>query len=47
LAVNAVNRVADYFDVRRALARGATIPAQRASDPDIRLSTLTIDPADA
>jgi 3-phenylpropionate/trans-cinnamate dioxygenase ferredoxin reductase component len=40
IAVNAVNKVADYLAVRRALAQGASIPADRAADPDTSLVEL-------
>jgi len=45
LAVDAVNRPADYMAVRAALGRGATIAADRAADPEIPLKTLIEDPA--
>jgi 3-phenylpropionate/trans-cinnamate dioxygenase ferredoxin reductase subunit len=43
LAVNAVNRAADYLAVRRALSTGATIPAERAADAGTPLARLLTD----
>ncbi|HWB36836.1 MAG TPA: FAD-dependent oxidoreductase, partial [Rugosimonospora sp.] len=40
LAVNAINRVADYVAVRRALGGGRTIDPRRAADPDTPLADL-------
>jgi 3-phenylpropionate/trans-cinnamate dioxygenase ferredoxin reductase subunit len=40
LAVDAVNSPGDYMVVRRALAQGATIPAERADDTDVPLKQL-------
>jgi 3-phenylpropionate/trans-cinnamate dioxygenase ferredoxin reductase subunit len=40
LACDAVNSPADYLTVRKALAQGATIPADRAEDPATPLKTL-------
>ncbi|MEU6851554.1 FAD-dependent oxidoreductase [Actinacidiphila alni] len=40
LAVDAVNRPADYMAVRKALGRGATIDPDRAADPGVPLKTL-------
>lgn len=49
LAVDAVNRPADYMAVRRALAAGATIPAGEAADAAVPLKSLIMDtaPSDA
>jgi 3-phenylpropionate/trans-cinnamate dioxygenase ferredoxin reductase component len=47
LAVDAVNRPADYMAVRKALAQGATIAPDRARDAAIPLKTLISAPADA
>lgn len=47
LAIDAVNRPADYMAVRKALASGATIPADRAADVDTALKTLIVDLAQA
>jgi 3-phenylpropionate/trans-cinnamate dioxygenase ferredoxin reductase subunit len=43
LAVDAVNRPADYMAVRRALDRGATIAPDHAGDPAIALKSLIAD----
>jgi 3-phenylpropionate/trans-cinnamate dioxygenase ferredoxin reductase subunit len=40
LAVDAVNRPADYMAVRKALTQGATIPARAAADSDAPLKSL-------
>jgi 3-phenylpropionate/trans-cinnamate dioxygenase ferredoxin reductase subunit len=40
LAVDAVNRPADYMAVRKALSQGATIAPDRANDPAIPLKSL-------
>lgn len=40
VAVDAVNRPADYMAVRRALDRGATIAPDRAGDPAVPLKSL-------
>jgi 3-phenylpropionate/trans-cinnamate dioxygenase ferredoxin reductase subunit len=40
LAVDAVNRPADYMAVRKALTQGATIPAEAAADSDAPLKSL-------
>lgn len=40
IAVNAVNCIADYFDVRRVLAQGGTIPADRAAQSGVRLASV-------
>jgi 3-phenylpropionate/trans-cinnamate dioxygenase ferredoxin reductase subunit len=45
LAVDAVNRPADYMAVRKALGQGATIAPDRAGDPAIPLKSLIGDPA--
>jgi 3-phenylpropionate/trans-cinnamate dioxygenase ferredoxin reductase subunit len=45
LAIDAVNRPADYMAVRRALGRGATIARDRAGDPEVPLKSLIGDPA--
>ena len=42
LAVDAVNRAADYLSVRRALAQGLTIAAEQARDSDISLKDLIL-----
>lgn len=42
LAVDAVNRAADYMTVRMALAQGATIAAEQARDPDTPLKGLVL-----
>lgn len=39
-AVHAVNTPADYLAGRAALARGVSIPAERAADPEVRLRDL-------
>jgi 3-phenylpropionate/trans-cinnamate dioxygenase ferredoxin reductase subunit len=44
LAVDAVNRPADYMAVRKALARGATIAPDRAGDAATPLKSLIADP---
>jgi len=41
-AVGAVNSVADYLSVRKTLARGATIPPERAADPGTPLKCLVV-----
>ncbi|GHH83775.1 ferredoxin [Streptomyces sulfonofaciens] len=46
LAVDAVNRPADYMAVRTALGRRATIPADLAADADTPLKSLITAPAD-
>ena len=45
LAVDAVNRPADYMAVRRALAQGATIDPDRAGDAGVPLKSLIADAA--
>lgn len=45
LAIDAVNRPADYMAVRKALGRGATIARDRAGDPTVPLKSLIGDPA--
>ncbi|WP_395103977.1 NAD(P)/FAD-dependent oxidoreductase [Actinomadura sp. SCN-SB] len=40
LAVDAVNRPADYMAVRKALGEGATIPPGRAADPEAPLKSV-------
>jgi 3-phenylpropionate/trans-cinnamate dioxygenase ferredoxin reductase component len=45
LAVDAVNRPADYMAVRRALARGEHLPADRAGDPEVPLKRLLTEGA--
>jgi 3-phenylpropionate/trans-cinnamate dioxygenase ferredoxin reductase subunit len=47
LAVDAVNRPADYMAVRKALTQGATIPEDRARDADIPLKSLISTAQDA
>lgn len=42
LAIDAVNRAADYMTVRRALSEGATIAAEQARDPDTPLKGLVL-----
>jgi 3-phenylpropionate/trans-cinnamate dioxygenase ferredoxin reductase component len=46
LAIDAVNRPADYMAVRKALTDGATIPAAAAGDIDVALKTLIVGDAD-
>lgn len=46
LAVDAVNAPADYLTVRKALATGATIPAEHARRADRRLKDLLVTPLD-
>jgi 3-phenylpropionate/trans-cinnamate dioxygenase ferredoxin reductase subunit len=45
LAIDAINHAPDYMTVRAALARRATIPADRAADPTVRLKDLIVDDA--
>ncbi|MBO0822556.1 MAG: oxidoreductase [Actinobacteria bacterium] len=45
IAVNAVNRAADYFDVRRVLAQGGTVPADRAGEASLRLGSSAETPS--
>ncbi len=45
LAIDAVNRPADYMAVRWALGVGATIARNRAGDPEVPLKSLIGDPA--
>jgi 3-phenylpropionate/trans-cinnamate dioxygenase ferredoxin reductase component len=45
LAGHSVNRPADYVAVRKALAEGIAIPADRAADPDLPLKDLIRKPA--
>ena len=45
LAVDAVNRPADYMAVRAALGRGAGIAPDRAADPDVPLKSLIEEPS--
>jgi 3-phenylpropionate/trans-cinnamate dioxygenase ferredoxin reductase subunit len=40
VAVDAVNRPADYMAVRKALTQGATIPADAVADPGVPLKSL-------
>jgi 3-phenylpropionate/trans-cinnamate dioxygenase ferredoxin reductase subunit len=40
LAVDALNRPADYMAARKALANGATIPGEQARDADVPLKSL-------
>jgi 3-phenylpropionate/trans-cinnamate dioxygenase ferredoxin reductase subunit len=47
LAVDAINRPADYMAVRKALGQGATIARDHAGDPAIPLKSLIHDPATA
>jgi 3-phenylpropionate/trans-cinnamate dioxygenase ferredoxin reductase subunit len=47
LAVDAVNAPADYLTVRKALATGATIPAEHAGQSDRRLKEMLVAPLDA
>ncbi|MEW2548107.1 FAD-dependent oxidoreductase [Streptomyces sp. NPDC047002] len=47
IAVDAVNRPADYMAVRKALTQGATIPAEAAADADAPLKTLITEVASA
>jgi 3-phenylpropionate/trans-cinnamate dioxygenase ferredoxin reductase component len=42
LAVDAVNAVADYLTVRKALTQGGTIPAGAAADADVPLKGLIV-----
>jgi 3-phenylpropionate/trans-cinnamate dioxygenase ferredoxin reductase subunit len=46
LAVDAVNRPADYMAVRKALGEGTTIPAERARDAEVPLKSLITAAAD-
>lgn len=46
LAADAVNRPADYMAVRKALAQGSTVPADRARDAGTPLKALITAPAD-
>ena len=43
LAIDAVNRPADYMAVRKALSIGATIPAAPAANPATTLKSLIVD----
>jgi 3-phenylpropionate/trans-cinnamate dioxygenase ferredoxin reductase subunit len=47
LAIDAVNAAADYLTVRKALATGATIPAEHAGQADRRLKEMLVAPLDA
>lgn len=47
IAVDAVNKPADYIAVRKALAEGATILADQAADDEIPLKTLITHGAEA
>ena len=42
IAIDTVNDAPDYMAVRRALAQGATIPPELASDPTVSLKTLLV-----
>src|SRR5262249_44387438 len=42
VGINAINRVADYVSVRRALSTGQTIDPERAADPGAALNGLFI-----
>ena len=42
IAIDTVNDAPDYMVVRRALAQGATIPPELASDPSVPLKTLLV-----
>jgi 3-phenylpropionate/trans-cinnamate dioxygenase ferredoxin reductase component len=46
IAVDAVNRPADYMAVRKALGQGATIPRDAAADPATALKSLITNPID-
>jgi 3-phenylpropionate/trans-cinnamate dioxygenase ferredoxin reductase subunit len=45
IAINAVNRIADYFAVRKALTAGTSIPADRAADSSVALKDLLGQPS--
>jgi 3-phenylpropionate/trans-cinnamate dioxygenase ferredoxin reductase component len=45
IAVDAVNQPADYMAVRKALTRGANIPADQAADAGTALKTLIVEDA--
>jgi 3-phenylpropionate/trans-cinnamate dioxygenase ferredoxin reductase subunit len=47
LAIDAVNATADYLTVRKALATGATIPAEHARRADRRLKEMLVASLDA
>ena len=46
LAVDAVNNPVDYMVVRKALAQGATIPADKAADASTPLKGLLVPGSD-
>lgn len=45
IAVDAINAPLDFMAVKSALAKGNTIPPQRASDATVSLKSLITEPA--